>query len=415
MKKVLLPIVILIVGFGMAAAIIATGPKLEQQAPPPSSPLVRIWSAEPSTVQMTSVTHGTVLPRSESELVPEVSGRVERLSPAMVTGGFFSKGSTLFQIEALDYEVALEQATAAVASAQSELVSARRAHARQLDLARKQSTSESLRDDALNRLRIAEAALRDANARASRARRDLARTRVTAPYDGRVRSERVDVGQFVTRGQSVATIYATDYAEVRLPVHDDELAFLQLPLASLEQEQQPANHPKVILRADFAGQAHTWEGRIVRTEGELDPQTRMINIVAQVDAPYQASATRPPLAVGLFVEAEILGKVANNIFVLPRSAIQANNQVYVIDEANRLEFRDVDILRIVGEQVYVSSGFNRGETVCLSTVNNAIQGMAVRPVVSRVSDLPDGMQPDKNDSLRTSSQSGAGQPVKVSS
>jgi len=360
MKKVLLPIVIFIVGFGMAAALIATGPKLEQQAPPPSSPLVRIWSAEPSTVQMTSVTHGTVLPRSESELVPEVSGRVERLSPAMVTGGFFSKGSTLFQIEALDYEVALEQATAAVASAQSELVSARRAHARQLDLARKQSTSESLRDDALNRLRIAEAALRDANARASRARRDLARTRVTAPYDGRVRSERVDVGQFVTRGQSVATIYATDYAEVRLPVHDDELAFLQLPLASLEQEQQPANHPKVILRADFAGQAHTWEGRIVRTEGELDPQTRMINIVAQVDAPYQASATRPPLAVGLFVEAEILGKVANNIFVLPRSAIQANNQVYVIDEANRLEFRDVDILRIVGEQVYVSSGFNRG-------------------------------------------------------
>ncbi len=375
MKKVVMPVLILVVGFAMAGLIIATGPKLEPQAPPPNSPLVRSWSAEPRTVQMSSITHGTVLPRTESDLVPEVSGRVTRLSPAMVSGGFFSRGEVLFEIEALDYEVAVEQAKAAVASAESELISARRAHARQLDLAKKQSTSESLRDDALNRLRIAEASLRESRARLSRAGRDLQRTRVTAPYDGRVRSERVDVGQFVTRGQAVAMLYATDYAEVRLPVHDEELAFLQLPL---DGAQNTPDLPKAVLRAKFAGEEHVWESNIVRTEGELDPQTRMINIVAKVDNPYRAVDDRPPLSVGLFVEAEILGRVVHNVFVLPRSAIQANNQVYVIDESNRLDFRDVEILRIVDESVYVTRGFDRGETVCLSTITNAIQGMAVR-------------------------------------
>ena len=382
MKRVLLPVIILIGGFGLAGLIIATGPTLEQKAPPPNSPLVRYWTAKPQTVRMTTIAHGTVLPRTESELVPEVSGRVMRVSDAMVSGGFFKQGELLFQIETLDYEVALEQAKAAIASAQSELTSAKRAHARQLDLARKQSTSESLRDDALNRLNFAEASLRETKARLSKAQRDLTRTKVTAPYDGRVRSERVDVGQFVSRGAPVAKLYATDFAEVRLPVHDEELAYLKLPLDGLQALSGQGF--TAILRARFAGQDHTWESKIVRTEGELDPQTRMINVIAQVDAPYESSAGRPPLAVGLFVEAEILGTRVDNVYVLPRSAIQPNDQVYVIGEDNRLEFRDVDILRVVNEDVYVVSGFATGEVICLSAVSNAVRGMSVRRVENAI-------------------------------
>jgi len=391
MKRVLLPIVILIGGFGLAALIIATGPTLEQQAPPPSSPLVRTWIAEPETVRMTTFAHGTVLPRTESELVPEVSGRIIAISDAMVSGGFFEAGDLLFEVETLDYEVALEQARAAIASAQSELTSAQRAYTRQLNLARKQSTSESLRDDALNRLKFAQASLREANARFSRAQRDLARTKITAPYDGRVRSERIDVGQFVNRGTAVATLYATDYAEVRLPIHDEELAYLNLPLDGVHKED--ANVATAVLRAKFAGKQHTWESKIVRTEGELDPQTRMINIVAQVDAPYKSVAGRPPLAVGLFVEAEILGMNVDNVYVLPRSAIQANNQVYVISRDNTLQFRDVDILRTVDEAVYVTDGIGAGETVCLSTINNAIRHMSVRPVASTATTQTNQLQP----------------------
>lgn len=376
MKRILLPFAIAAAGIGLAAVIIVTGPELEQQPPPFNAPLVRTWQATAETVQMTSITHGTVVPRTESDLIPEVSGRVTSISASMVSGGFFKKGDVLIEIDPLDYEVALEQARAGLASAHSELTNARKAHTRQQDLAKKQSTSESQQDDALNRLRVAQASLREKRARLTRAERDLDRTRVTAPYDGRVRSERVDVGQFVNRGSPIASLYATDFAEVRLPIHDEELAYLQLPLAG----QKSIKYPRVILRARFAGNDHVWEGTVVRTEGELDPQTRMINVIAQVEAPYESTQNRPPLAVGLFVEAEILGKVVQNVYIVPRSALQENNQVYIINDNNNLEFRVVDILRTVGEYVYIRGGFEVGETICLSTVNNAIQGMTVRPV-----------------------------------
>lgn len=375
-KRFLAPVMVLVVGVGLAALIIASGPKLEPQAPPSSAPLVRTWEAASQSVQLTSITHGTVLPRTESDLIPEVSGRIIAISKSMVSGGFFKKDDLLLVIDPLDYEVALEQARASLASAGSELSNAKKGHDRQLDLARKQSTSQSKKDDALNRLRFAQASLREAKARLSRAERDLSRTKITAPYDGRIRSERVDIGQFVNRGTPMATLYATDIAEVRLPIHDEELAHLELPLANQITGQQ---RPAVVLRAPFAGKKHTWRGAIVRTEGEIDPKTRMITVIAQVESPYQTENDRPPLAVGLFVEAEIIGHKIGNVFVLPRSAIQANRQVYVIGKDNRLQFRDVEILRTVGEEVYITGGLNARETVCLSTVSNAIEGMLVRP------------------------------------
>jgi RND family efflux transporter MFP subunit len=378
-RKVLLPLMIVVGGFGLGGIIIATGPELQQVPPPSSTPLVRTWKAKAQTVQMSSTTHGSVLPRTESDLIPEVSGRVVAMSPALVSGGFFKQGDVLLEIDPLDYEVALEQARAALASSKSEVTNARKAHARQLDLAKNQSTSESQRDDALNRMQFAEATEREARARLSRAERDIERTRMIAPFEGRVRSERVDVGQFITRGAAVASIYSTDFAEVRLPLHDEELAFLELPLDGMDRGSAPL--PRVILRARFAGKEHQWEASIVRTEGELDPQTRMITVVAQVEAPYKTSEDRPPLAVGLFVEAEIIGRVADNIYIVPRSALQANQQIYIINADNKLVYRDIDILRVVEEDVYIRAGLENGETVCLSTLGRAIEGMTVQPIV----------------------------------
>ena len=376
-KQYLLSLAVIIVGVGIAGLIIATGPKLDPQPPTPNAPMVRAATAVQETVQLSAITHGTVLPRTESELVPEVSGRVIAISPNMVSGGFFRKGDLLLEIDPLDYEVSLEQAKAALASTRSELTNAKKAHERQLDLAKRQSTSQSQKDDALNRLRLAHASLREARARLMRAERDLQRTRVIAPYDGRVRNEKVDIGRFVNRGAPIANLYATDLAEVRLPLHDEELAYLDLPLAGT-----PFNNrePTVVLRAQFAGQQHTWEGRVVRTEGELDPRTRMINVIAQVEAPYEQTDNRPPLAVGLFVEAEIIGHLVNNIFVLPRSALQPNEQIYVVGNDNRLQFRDVTILRSVDENIYITDGIRPGELLCLSPVNNAVPGMLVQPV-----------------------------------
>lgn len=375
-KRILFPIAIVVAGFITMGIIIKTGPTMDQKPPASSAPLVRTWIATSETVQLSVLTYGSVQPRTESELIPEISGRVIKISPSMVSGGFIRKGEILLEIDPLDYEVALEQARASLAAAKSELTNAKKAYERLLDLAKQQSASQSQQDDALNRLRFGQASIREAAARLSRAERDISRTKIKAPYDGRVRSKRVDIGQFVNRGAPIASLYATDFAEVRLPLHDEELAHLDLPLAG----QESPNQPTAILRARFAGANHTWEGKIVRTEGELDPKTRMINVVAQVEAPYERSGNRPPLAIGLFVEAEIIGNTVDNVYIMPRSALQANEQIYVLSSEYRLQFRDVNILRTVEEDVYITSGFKSGETICLSTISNAVEGMLVEPV-----------------------------------
>ena len=374
MKERYFPILIVVSGMMIGSLILFTGPSLEPRSPPENKPLVRTITANTETIRLSSTAFGTVSPRSENELIPEVSGSIVYMSPSLVSGGFFKKDDLLFSIEPLDYQVALEQSSAALKSAESELENARRNHDRQINLAKKQSISESRKEEAVNRLRFAESAHREANARVSLAKKNLERTKIKAPYDGRVRNEKIDLGQFVNRGQSVANIYATDSAEIKLPVHDKELAFLDLPLFETERSEDDT----VILKANFAGKQHIWNARIARTEGELDSKTRMINVIAEIDSPYSLKDSRPPLTIGLFVEAEILGRFVEDAIVIPQSAIQENNLVYTVNNENRLEFKKVEILRMINNQAIITGGLKAGDTVCVSTLRDAEPGMQIR-------------------------------------
>ena len=369
---------VLAVGVGVAALIVATGPTTVKQPSRPDTPVVQATPVQPRWVQMTVRAHGEVMPKTESNLVAEVAGRVVNVAPAMVSGGFFAKGNVLVEIESVDYKVALEQARAHLASRRSELDTAEKDFGRLEELAETQFVSESVRDAASNQLAVARATLRSAEASLERAERDLARTRITAPYDGRVRTERVDVGQFVNRGETIASLYSIDYAEVRLPVRDVDLAFLPLSLANRQSGEPP---PKARLRAEFAGAEHFWVADVVRTEGELDPLTRMVNIVAQVPKPYEPAGASPPLTVGLFVEAEIFGNWVEDVFVVPRTALQEGGKVYVVAEDGRLSFRDVTLLRRTGETVYLQGELASNEVICLSPLANAVEGQRVRALL----------------------------------
>ncbi len=376
--RILLPFAAVVVGMAGAALLVATGPEVVAEPPPPSVPLVRVVSAEPERLVHRVDTHGTVEPRTESELVPEVSGRVEWIAGSFASGGFFSKGDPLLRIEPGDYEVALRRARASVARSDSELARASREANRQRTLADQKVASDSRLDDAVNAEKVAAAALDEAQAALVQAERDLARTTIVAPFDGRVRDESVDVGQFVNRGARIGTIYSVDVAEVRLPVPDSQLAFLDLPL--LYDGGDDATHEaKVLLHADFAGRRHTWEGRVVRTEGEIDPRTRMVHVVAQVEAPYARSeAGRPPLKAGLFVDAEILGRADEDVVLLPRAALREGDRVWVVDDETRLRWRPVEVLRADRDTVVISGGLERGERVCISALEAAVDGMPVR-------------------------------------
>lgn len=290
LKRYFGPAIVVAAGVGLAMIIVATGPDVDVQPAVDRIPIVETLKASPETVRMSVTAHGAVVPKTQSNLVAEVSGRVVSVAPAMVSGGFFSKGNVLVEIERLDYDVALERARASLASAESELDNAQKAYERRRELTESDSISQSQHDDALNRLAVARASLRAAAAQVSRAERDLERTRLVAPYDGRVRSERVDPGQFVNRGEPVAALYSVDFAEVRLPVRDEDLAFLPISMDRAVEDTDTTT--PVVLRASFAGRDRTWHAKIVRTEGELDPQTRMVNLIAQIEAPTINPAMR---------------------------------------------------------------------------------------------------------------------------
>ncbi len=347
-----------------------------------AAPLVRVVAAEPTTYQFSVRANGSVSPSAESELIPQVTGEVLEISPALVNGGFFEKGEVLARIDSADYRVEREAARAAVARSTSEYQRAETELTRQRRLAATSVASQSRIDDANNGFKVAEASLRESEAKLERANRDLARTKIKAPYRGRVRTEQVDVGQFVTRGNPIATIFAVDYAEIRMPLPDRELAYLdgsQIPRAGQATEDNAMAGAPVILRAEFAGIENEWRGAIVRTEAELDPRSRMVRVVARVSDPYGLETDREtPLAIGLFVDAEIQGRTLESVYVLPRNALRDGDSVYLVDDENQIRFRKVDVVRTERDQVIVSAGLAPGERVCTSPLQAAIDGMPVR-------------------------------------
>lgn len=385
---VVLPLAIIAVGVVVAAGMILSRPEVTQQPPRTPPPLVRAQEVTRQDVVLHVTAQGTVLPRSQSSLVAEVPGRVVEVSPQLVNGGYFRDGDELLRIDPTDYEQAVATARAEVARArvrlEQERVNAEIARVEWERLGEGEGTPLALRE---LQVAEAEAVLGAAEAALERAKRDLERTVVRAPFQGRVRSESVDVGQYLPRGGVIAQVYAVDYAEVRLPIADDDLAFLDLPLHYRGEERDRG--PRVTLRADFAGTTHQWEGRIVRTEGEIDPRTRMIYLVARVKDPYGRAGERqrPPLAVGMFVEAEIEGLAATDVAVIPRAAVRDGNKTLVIDEENRLRFREIEILREERERAIVREGLASGELVCISPLDTVVDGMSVR---TQVESAPEG-------------------------
>jgi len=383
MRKFVIPGLIVVASIFAALTLMATSPHLEPSVPEPIAATVRVLEVKPESVQLTVHSQGTVAPNTESQLIPEVSGRVEWISKSLVNGGNFERGDELLRLEDRDYRSSLERASAALARAEAEHQHAQYEFKRLESLEARKLASRSLMENALRAYKVTEAALLDARAGYAQASRDLERTRIRAPFTGLVRSESVDIGQFVSRGNAVATLYAGDEAEVRLPIADRQLAFLNLPVGirgELPEHLQPA----VTLSAEYAGQQLEWQGRIVRTEAQIDTMSRMVHVVARITNEGQTT----PLSVGLFVNAEIQGFTADEIVVLPRTAMREGNNVLVVDNDNRLRLRAVEPLRLYQDEVFIKQGLRAGERVCISPLQTAVDGMPVNPLPTSDSDRP---------------------------
>lgn len=369
-------------GTAGAGLLVVLRKPVQTRPPEVKPPLVRAAIVRATDARLHAIVHGTVTPRTESLLVSQVAGRVLETAPAFAQGGFFEAGDTLVRIDPRDFELAASQAEARLAEAR-------------LRLAREEAEAALAAEEwnkfgrgdpdplALRKPQLAEAraAVVAAEAALEMARLNLERTAVRAPFAGRVWEKHVDVGQHVSPGARLARIYAVDYAEIRLPIPLDQLEHLDLPL-DFRGDASRAEGPEVEIRARIGGANHVWHGRIVRTEAEIDPATRMLRAVARVDNPYgrgtEQAAARPPLMVGLFVQATILGRSAPGVFRLPRGVLRSGNRVLAIDAEDRIRFRTVEIAAFQREEVLIRAGLQEGDRVCLSPIEIATEGMKVR-------------------------------------
>ncbi len=379
MKKIGWPLLIIAVGVITAVFLIFSRPTAKTQDTPATRPLVRVVPARPQAVTVTIKAQGTVSPLTQGPLISQVNGRIIKTAPGFAAGGYFEKGETMLWIDPAEYQMALAQARLQVA--QAELALAR--EQQEADIAREewQKVGQGEPDSLVLRLpqlKQAYAALEAARAARRLAELNLSRTAVKAPYACRVRAKQADLGQVIARGTPLATIYATAYAEIRLPLTDDQLAFIDIPL-NYRGDISAGRQPAVTIRAPFAGREYRWPARLIRIEGEIDPRTRMIYAVARIKNPFDRlpGSDNPPLTVGMFVDADITGRTLNNVFVVDENAIHSRDRIWIIDHQNKLRIRTVEIARRETGRVIISGGLNPGERICLTPLNTVVDGMSV--------------------------------------
>jgi RND family efflux transporter MFP subunit len=368
-------------------------PKVRPEAPVVTPPTVFFTVAAPKSVTLDVFAQGEVRPRTDITLTAQVSGRIVDTSDEFVDGGAFDEGDLLVKIEDADYKLQVTGARARVAQALEQLrkEEAESALAKEdyAELGRKSDPSElALR---LPQLAQAKAGYEAAQADHRSALLALERTEIRAPFKGRVRNRIAGEGQFVGPGAQLGRIFSTDVAEIRLPLTDEDLAKLGIPLAFVETAE--VKGPPVALSAAVAGQNRQWLGRIARTDAAVDPQTRQISAIAVVDDPYGAGADDgTPLAVGLFVDALIEGRPYDNAIVVPRSALYGRDVVFVIDKDNRVHKRVVVVVSADRDTITIASGVGAGDKIATSPLRGADEGSEVLPVDPLAADPPSGDQ-----------------------
>jgi RND family efflux transporter MFP subunit len=333
----------------------------------------------PAPLTVTVLSQGTVAPKREIDLVSQVAGRVVAVATQYANGGFFNADEKLLQIEPEDYEFSVTRAKAQVAKAQEQVAleqgRSRQAKREWRELGDNTANALFLRQPQLN---SAEAALESAQADLKKAKLDLGRTAISAPFPGRIRQIYADLGQYVNPGARIAKVYSTNVVEVRLPLSDRQASLIELP--TNYQNNQKANFPSVILRNSVGEQTYEWQGTIVRTDASIDIESRMTYAVAEVQNPFKAdsSVKRPPLNIGLFVQAEISGKTITNAITIPKDAVYKGDQILVLNELDQVDYQTISVVQ-TGTNNVTAVGITPGTRIVSTRIPLAIAGMKVAP------------------------------------
>ena len=375
--KRMLSIVGILVGAVLAAAALSTlKPEPPKKEVENFDLLVDVIQLEITSESFQINSQGTVRPRTQTVVSAEISGSIVSISPKFVAGGVFQSGEVLMRIDPTNYTVGVDRAEALVAQRQIEFAGA------------KKLRSQGYRAEA--ELASAAAALAAAQAELVGAQRNLERTYIRLPYEGMVLSKDADLGNFVNPGTQIGITFATNYAEIRLPLTDQDLAFIEIPDTAEITQTGGANGPLVKLSAIRKGKYTEWDAQIVRSEGVVDERSRVTYSVARVVDPYQLHGDGIPLPIGTFVAAKISASNIVDVIRVPRIAIRGSDQLLFLDDENKVVIRSVEILRSDAQFAYLSGGAAAGERIVVTAIEAPTNGMSVRTEESLADDAASG-------------------------
>jgi len=374
-KKLILPLIVIAVLVGIGLLILRNPPSSTRGGPPKARAIsVEVMEVKPRAYQVTLASYGTIAPRTQGDLIAQVGGQILSVSDNLREGGFFARGDVLLEIDPREFEADVQINQAALADAQ-QLVEEEKARANQAarDWKRLGNSGEPtalvLREP---QLAAAKARLASAEASLAKAQLDLERSTVRAPYDGRVLQQRVDIGQVVAAGTSLAGVYATDLVEVRLPLRNADLRFFDLPEGAVNLSQMP----DVEIYSDL-GERTVWYGKVVRTEGAIDPTARQLHVVAQIDNPFSSSDGRRPLKIGEYVTASLSGQQLVDARIVPVQSVYQNSFVFLAEEGV-LARRSVELQWQNETEALVASGIEFGDKLVLTPLGQVSSGVPVR-------------------------------------
>lgn len=388
--RILAPLVIVLLAGLLAWHFVASKPEAKTFDKPPQVTKVEATRLVPTSYQILLETQGTVRPRTTSNLIPEVSGRVIEVSSNFREGGFFEEDEVLLKIDPVNYETAVIVDESAVAEANRALQEERIRGAQALENWRRLGKSGVPGDLVARKPQLmeAEARLLAAEAQLEQARRDLERTEVRAPFAGRIIEQSVDVGQVVNSNTQLGRAFATDVMEVRLPLTSRQLEFVSLP-DGFRGESEAVVGPAVAISSRIGRKASEWAGKIVRVDSSIDEASRQLFVVAEIDDPYlrRGGSNTLPLKIGMFVDALVKGEELQGVFVIPRKAVRVGGEVIVVGEDNRIRRQAVSPIWSEEEQIVIpaeGAGLSAGDVVCLTPLAYPANGALVLPTIDGI-------------------------------
>jgi len=378
-NKIVLPVIVLL-GFILVAKLVTSNPPQARRGGPSQVPQlnVDVQTIKSTDFAITVNSYGTVKPRTQSILLPQASGQIVTVSENFRAGGFFEKGEVLLTLDDRDLKAEIKISQANLYNAQQAL-SEEKARGEQAKQDWQRLGKGEIAPDLVLRkpqLLAAQAKLISAEASLDKAKLALERTQVIAPYTGRILTQEVDVGQVISPNTRLAEIYAVDYVEIRLPIKNKDLSYINLPESNRLQALSSHSLPQVTIYSDLTVR-QSWQGKVVRTEGAFDNNSQQLFVVAQIDDPYgNKNLTGLPLKIGQYVSAKIEGKVIKEALIIPNKAIYQGTYVYIIEEGY-LQRKYVNIAWQNEDLALISSGIAFDQQLVLTPLGQVTSGTPV--------------------------------------